>query len=222
MSVQTADYLDAVTHLPTGGKLTFYEIDWEEYERLLAQLGDDFHLRVCYSDGRLEIMSPSAKHEKYKNLIHDLVLIISDELDREILSFGSTTLKLKPQRKGAEGDDCFYIQHAGDIKAKDQIDLEFDPPPDLVVEIDLTHESSSKFAIYAAMGVPEIWRYDGGRWQIMHLADQSYSLAPASLAFPFLIAEKIEEFVDTSVSGSPKHARRVFREWVRINGRSNS
>lgn len=107
MSAETVDYLDAVAHLPPGGKLTFYEIGWEEYEQILVQLGDGSHLRIRYDEGRLEVLSPSARHEKYKNLVHDLVLILSDELDQEVLSYGSTTLKLKPRRKGAEGDDCF-------------------------------------------------------------------------------------------------------------------
>ena len=83
MSAETIDYLDAVAHLPPGGRLTFYEIDWEEYEQLLDQLGEESHFRISYDRGRLEIISPSAKHEKYKNLLHDLVLILSDELDQE-------------------------------------------------------------------------------------------------------------------------------------------
>ncbi len=215
MRVQTADYLDAVTHLPPGGRLTFYDINWDEYEQLLAELGESPRFRISYSDGRLEIMSPSAKHEKYKNLVHDLVLILSDELDEEVLSYGSTTLKLQPRRKGAEGDDCFYVQHAGDIAERDQIDLRRDPPPDLVIEIDLTHESTGKFDIYAALGVSEIWHYDGARWQILRLTEQAYSPVPFSLAFPILSIEQLAGFVAASMSGSPKQARRAFRDWVK-------
>jgi len=215
MSAQTVDYLDAVAHLPPGGRLTFYDIGWEEYEQLLDQLGEGSHFRISYDQGRLEIRSPSAKHEKYKNLLHDLVLILSDELDQEVLSYGSTTLKLKPGRKGAEGDDCFYIQHASEIGEKDQLDLTRDPPPDLVVEIDLTHDSSGKFAIYASLGVPEIWRYDGSRFSIWQLADQAYAPAPFSLAFPFLAAEHLAEFVANSETQGRKQARRTFRAWVR-------
>jgi Uma2 family endonuclease len=215
MSVQTANYLDAVTHLPPGGRLTLYEIDWQEYEQLLGQLADHSHLRISYSQGRLEIMSPSAKHEKYKNLLHDLVLILGDELEQDIFSYGSVTLKLQSRKKGAEGDDCFYIQHGSLVAGKDRLDLSSDPPPDLVIEIDLTSESSGKFAIYAAMGVPEIWRYDGSKWQIWLLADQSYALATHSLAFPFLGAQQIVEFVTRSETTGTYQTRRAFREWVR-------
>ncbi len=215
MSVQTEDYLDAITHLPPGGRLTLYEIGWEEYEQLLDQLGDGYHCRISYDDGRLEIMTPSARHERYKNLLHSLLLILSDELNQEILSYGSTTLKLKPKRKGAEGDDCFYIQHAGQIGQKDQLDLTSDPPPDLVVEIDVTHDSARKFAIYAALGVPEIWHYDGTRFSIWSLGNGAYAPAPSSLAFPFLTADHLAEFVANSEAQGPMKARSVFRAWVR-------
>ncbi len=215
MSVQTADYLDAVIHLPPGGRLTFYDVGWEEYEQLLAGLDDRSHLRVSYNQGRLEIMSPSAKHEKYKNLLHDLVMILSDELERDVLSFGSATLKLQPGGKGAEGDDCFYIQQAGAVAGRDRLDLATDPPPDLVVEIDLTHESVSKFAIYAALQVPEIWHYDGSRWQILRLTNQAYEPIPLSPVFPFLSADHLAEFVAASEAQGPLQARRAFRAWVR-------
>ena len=215
MSVQTEEYLDAITHLPCGGKLTLYEIGWEDYEQLLDHLGDIPHVRISYDNGRLEIMVPSGKHERYKNLLHGLVLILGDELDQEIVSYGSTTLKLKPKRKGAEGDDCFYIEHASEIGEKDQLDLSRDPPPDLVIEIDLSHDSSAKFAIYAALGVPEIWRYDGSRFSIWQLVQQEYAPAHFSPAFPFLTAEHLAEFAANCEAQGRKQARSAFRSWVR-------
>ena len=167
-------------------------------------------------------MSPSGKHEKYKNLLHDLVLILSDELDQEILSYGSATLRLKPKRKGVEADDCFYVQRANEIGEKDQLDLSNDPPPDLVVEIDLIHDSSGKFDIYATMGVPEIWRYDGKRSSIWQLTGQAYAQASYSLAFPFLAAEHLDEFVSNSETHGRKQARHTFRDWVRRTKPSTS
>jgi Uma2 family endonuclease len=215
MSVQTTDYLDAISHLPTGGRLTLYEIGWEEYEQLLDQVGEDSHLRITYDNGRLEIMTPSAKHEKYKNLLHDLVLILSDELGQEVLSYGSATLKIKRTRKGVEGDDCFYIRHASQIGDRDELDLSSDPPPDLVIEIDLTRDSAAKLDVYAALGVPEIWRYDGSRFSVWKLANQTYTLASSSLAFPFLTAENLAEFAANSKAQGRRRARQLFRAWVK-------
>jgi Uma2 family endonuclease len=215
MTVQTEDYIDAISHLPPGGRLTLYQIGWEEYEQLLDQLGDDYHCQISYDDGRLEIMTPTSKHERYKNLLNSLLLILSDELGQEILSYGSTTLKLESKRKGAEGDDCFYIQHASQIGEKDQLDLTRDPPPDLVIEIDVTRDSTRNFAIYAALGVPEIWHYDGSRFSIWQLAGQAYIPAPSSLAFPFLTAQHLAEFVANSEAHGRMKARSTFRAWVR-------
>ncbi|HLG14547.1 MAG TPA: Uma2 family endonuclease [Blastocatellia bacterium] len=206
---------DAVTHLPPGGRLTLYDVDWEEYEQLFADLGDNCHYRVSYDEGRLEVMSPSSKHEKLKNLVHDMLVILSDELDREVLSYGSTTLKLKARNKGAEGDDCFYIQHAGEIEDRDEIDLRIDPPPDLVVEIDLTHSSSKKLAIYAALGVPEVWRYDGRRWHVLELAGDTYGPVDRRLAFPILTGDRIADFVSDCEKRGRKQALRAFRSWVK-------
>ena len=215
MNVETTDYLDAINHLPPGGKLTLYEIRWEEYEQLLDQVGDSSHFRISYDNGRLEVLTPSYKHEKYKSLLHDLVLILSDELDQEVLSCGSVTVKIQRTRKGVEADDSFYIQHASQIGDRDDLDFNSDPPPDLAIEIDLTRDSAAKLDIYAALGVPEVWRYDGSRFSIWKLANQAYTLASSSLAFPFLTAENLAEFVASSKAQGLKRAREIFRAWVR-------
>jgi Uma2 family endonuclease len=217
MSVQSTDYMDVVTYLPLGGRLTLYGIDWDEYEQLLVQLDEHSHLRVSFNQGRLEIMSPSAKHEQYKNLLHDFVMLLSDELEREVLSFGSTTLKVQPQRRGAEGDDCFYIQHASAVTGKNFLDLRIDPPPDLVIEIDLTSESVGKFAIYAALGVTELWHYDGDGWRIWGLNGNDYHLVTHSIAFPFVTSVEIADFVMQSETIGPLKARRRLRQWVDVN-----
>lgn len=214
MTVQTAEYLDAIVRLPSGSKLTFYEISWLQYEELLSQLGDVASPRISYDNGRLDVMSPSSKHEKLKNLLHDLVMILSDELDLDVLSLGSVTLKVEPKGKGVEADDCFYVERAGGIGEKDQLDLRSDPPPDLVLEIDVTHESSSKFRIYAALGVPEIWRYDGSEFSLWQLSGQTYIPVSCSLAFPIVTVDDLAGFLSRSQTHGRKEARQHFRAWV--------
>ncbi|MCI0422141.1 MAG: Uma2 family endonuclease [Acidobacteria bacterium] len=215
MTVQTAEYLDAIAHLPPGSKLTFYEISWQQYEQLLSQLGDAASPRVSYDSGRLDVMSPSSKHEKLKNVLHDLVLILSDELDLDVLSLGSVTLKVEPKGKGFEADDCFYVQRAGEIGEKDQLDLLSDPPPDLVLEIDVAHDSSGKFPIYVALGVPEIWRYEGSEFSLWQLSGQAYVAVSRSLAFPILTVEDLAGFLSRSQTEGRKQTRQHFRAWVR-------
>ena len=86
MSVEPVEYRDAAVNIPPGGRLMLYDVAWEEYERLLVQLGDRPGLRVSFDQGRLEIVSPSAKHEKYKSLLHDMVLILCDQLQQDTSS----------------------------------------------------------------------------------------------------------------------------------------
>ncbi len=214
MSIDTTDVIEAALHLPAGVKLTLYDIGWDEYEQLLDGLGETAHVRTGYDNGRLEIMTPSARHEKYKGLLHDVILMLGDELDLEVFSYGAVTLKIEKRRKGAEADDCFYIQRAALVADKDQLDLATDPPPDLVIEIDLTRDSSAKFAIYAGLGVPEIWRYDGDRFSFWRLADHEYTAASFSPAFPFLTAEHLAEYAANREVLGRKAARRAFRAWV--------
>jgi Uma2 family endonuclease len=215
MSAYTEDYIEALSHVPPGGRLTLHEVAWEEYERLIGRRTDSSRVRISYDLGNIEIISPSAKHEKYTNLIHDLVLMLGDELEQDILSYGSVTLKLQSRKKGAEGDNCFYIKNAGRMTGMDQVDLATDPAPDLVIEVDVMNESSAKLEIYAAMGVPEIWRYDGAVLRIFGLSDQTYVRLSESLAFPFLSAERITEFIRDSETLGTYQARKSFRSWVR-------
>lgn len=215
MSVQTSELIEAVVHLPAGGKLTLYDVGWDQYQELLDQLGDSPRFRTGYADGKLEVVTPSFKHERYKGLVHDFILVLSDELDCEILSYGSATLKIERKRKGAEADDCFYLQHAAVLAGKDSIDLRTDPPPDLVVEIDETRDSSTKLPIYAGLGVPEVWRYDGDRFSFWQLTDDGYAETPFSRAFPFVSPAHLAEYVSNCEAIGHHTARRIFRDWVR-------
>jgi len=212
---QTANYLDAIAHLPAGGTLILADVPWTEYEQLLADLGDGYAVRVSYDQGRLEIMTPSAKREKYKDLILRLADTAADELGCDLDSFGSTTFKQEQLAKGAEPDTCFYVQNAAGVIGKDQIDLSTDPPPDVVVEIDVAHGSASKLAIYASLGVPELWWYDERRLQIYHLTGQGYVEAPGSRAFPVLTSDVLSRFLERSKTEPQRAVLRSFREWLR-------
>jgi len=213
MTTYATSYLDAIAHLPAGGKLILYDVSWEEYEQLLDELKDR-PLRVSYIRGRLEIMSPSLPHERPKELLLQLVSLLAVEMDLTLETAGSTTFKDEQLAMGAEPDTCFYVQNAPLIIGKTQIDLMTDPPPDVVVEIDIWSESTSKMAFYAAIGVPEFWRYDNRQLRIYHLSEQGYVEAPASLAFPLLTGEVLTRFLEQSKSKGQSATLRAFREWL--------
>ncbi|HKS42737.1 MAG TPA: Uma2 family endonuclease, partial [Blastocatellia bacterium] len=174
MSVATTDYLAAIEHLPAGAALRMDDVTWEEYEQLLADLGDGYAARIFYDQGRMEILAPTFIHERPINIIGTLVHVLRDELDIDVEGCGSTTFREKLKAKGAEPDECFYVQNASAVIGKeDEIDLRYDPPPDIVVEVDRTSASLNKFNIYSALGVPEIWRVKGRSLEIHLLAENN-------------------------------------------------
>lgn len=215
MTTQAADFLGAIEHLPAGATLTLQNVGWDDYEQLLTELTERPGLRVSYADGRMEIMSPLLEHEEYKGLIHDLVRILSEELGIKLEARGSATFKLKEKAKGVEPDECFYVKNASRIIGKRQIDLNVDPPPDVVVEIDITNESLRKFPIYAALTVPEIWRYDGRQMHFYELVGNSYHEIAVSSAFPMLASFVLGESIEQSKTLGQSAVLLQFRKWVR-------
>jgi len=121
MSVSTNDYLTAIAHLPAGAVLRIDDVSWGDYEDLLADLGESYSVRIFYDQGRMEIMAPASTHEKPKSVIHTLVTALRDEMDFDIESLGSTTLKKEMRAAGAEPDDCFYIQNAALVIGKEDL-----------------------------------------------------------------------------------------------------
>ncbi|MBA3439287.1 MAG: Uma2 family endonuclease, partial [Pyrinomonadaceae bacterium] len=174
MSTQILNLHAIVESLPAGSLVVLPNIGWDEYEELLEQIGESRGLRTSYSDGTLQIMVVSSEHEKYAWFIGSLVGAIRLRLRMNILFFGAPTMRKQKRRKGLEPDACFYVQSAGLIGNRMQLDFGVDPPPDIAVEIDIHHGSISKFPIYAALGVPEIWHFDGQQLTIHHLAQESY------------------------------------------------
>ncbi len=219
MSTKSLSYADAVDHLPPGAMLIVPHVEWDEYEALLDDLGDHPGVRVTYSDGRVEIMSPSDEHEQYKELILRLAHVFSEEAGLPLETRGSTTRKLRSLGKGTEPDTSFYVANAHRIIGRPTIDPDSDPPPDVVVEIDITNESRSKFPIYAAFGVPEIWRYDGTELQMYELSGTAYTNAGESRSFPGLHASQLQEFVEMGKRRGQTEARKAFRQHLRDHSR---
>src|SRR5688572_7875703 len=162
MNTLTTDCLEIIERLPAGAKLELLHIDWDEYEQLLTQM-DNFHPghRLSYDRGRLIVVSPSIEHERAKVFISGLVQALAEEMDLTVEPAGATTFKRKLLKKGVEPDTCFYVQNAASVIGRRTFRQGEYPAPDVVVEIDMSNDSLDKFPIYAALGVPEIWRYDG-------------------------------------------------------------
>ena len=181
---------------PPEERMVLHNVSWQTYERILEEHLDSSAPRFTYDNGDLEIMTLSAEHEWYNRLISDLAKLLARDLRIDILDLGSTTFKREAKRRGFEPDTCFYVSRIGEVRGKKRLNLEVDPPPDIVVEIAVTEPSISKFPICADFGVPEIWSYDGRRLQMYHLAGAEYVEVPASIALPQLEAEQLGEFLE--------------------------
>jgi len=195
-------------------------ISWQTYETLLAELSYSRRLRLTYNRGNLEIMAPSPEHERYKEVLGRFVETLAEELKIRLDPLGSTTFK-RLELSGAEPDKCFYIQNINAVKGKKRIDLTQDPPPDLVVEIDITSSSENRFEVYADIGVPEIWRYDGKSFRINILQNQEYVTVERSLAFPNLPIAEISSFLQQVGQKDYLELIREFRDWVKSQIREN-
>lgn len=201
--------------VPSEQRLVLGGISWQSYERLLRAF-DERHLRITYDRGALEIMTLSPEHERYKHLLGLFVSVLVEELNWNMAGFGSMTFKRRKRRRGLEPDECYWIQSEPLVRGKDRIDLRIDPPPDLVMEIDVTHSSLDRLAIYAALRVPEVWWFDGHTvWVYLLGADRRHAKSDRSQAFPFLPMNDLTRFMTLRSTLSETELVRQFRAWVR-------
>jgi Uma2 family endonuclease len=162
-------------------------------------------------------MSPLPEHGEFAEVVQDIAREITRELGVKLEACGSMTIRSAWQAQGAEPDTCFYVQNAARIIGKRNLDFNTDPPPDVVVEIDLTHASQSKFPIYAVLGVPEIWLYDGNQACFYHLSAEQYIETLHSRAFPFLTSTVLAQFIEQSKIEGQDAALDAARAWARVN-----
>ncbi|MBD2080687.1 Uma2 family endonuclease [Leptolyngbya sp. FACHB-17] len=178
-----------------GQRVQLQEVNWQEFEAILDELGDKRACRIAYSDGVLEIRMPLPEHEVDKELIGDMVKILLEELDLDNECFGSTTFKQQDLAKGIEPNQCFYIENHAVMVGKRRLNLTVDPPPDLAIEVDVT--SKTGLEAYQALGVAELWRFEDGQLRISVLQNGEYQDAQVSPHFPdFAIAENLTHFLE--------------------------
>jgi Uma2 family endonuclease len=139
--------------------IVLYDVSWRAYTRILEAMGNR-RLRHTYADGELEIITLSPEHEWTKKIIARFIENLSIELKVRITSSGSTTLRRELKARGLEPDESYYIANYAAIRGLKRINLNRHPPPDLVVEIDVTNKSKDRLEPYAQLGVPELWQHD--------------------------------------------------------------
>jgi Uma2 family endonuclease len=162
----------------------------------------------------MEFMTLSPKHENRKKLLGRMVETLTEVMNIEIASFGSMTCRREDLDRGLEADELYWIEHEALVRGRDEIDLAVDPPPDLALEIEISRSTLDRMAIYAALQIPEVWRWDGETLTVMLLtARGSYRASSRSKAFPFLPLAEFAKFLGrTDVSET--QLIRSFRVWI--------
>lgn len=206
-----------ITQTSGRGCLVLSNVDWRTYSRLLRAFEGRPGVRLTYDHGELEIMSPLMEHDDDGRFIGDLVFVLTEELGLPLKRGGSTTLRRRLKQRGIEADECFWIAHAHRMAGRRRLDLRTDPPPDLAIEVDVTHSSLNRMDIYAALGVPEVWRLDGNTLSFFVLgAGRAYSSAAVSRSFPRVTTADLLGFIQQGrQAGDQNTVTRQFREWVR-------
>jgi Uma2 family endonuclease len=193
------------------------DVTWDEYEAQLRIIGDR-HIRVNYDNRRMEIMSPMMRHGNGSNLLGRMVETLTEEMDIPTVGADPVTLKRPDLAKGVEPDKLYFLGvHAEIVGGKRDLDLTIDPPPDLIVENDVTSDSVPRFPIFAALGIPEVWRIDDGELQFLHLQPgETYRPIDRSLAFPVLSLAEAARFLEQGMrSGNQTAWIKSFRAFVR-------
>ena len=193
-------------------RVVFNHLSWLSYRQILQALGENNRAHLFYDRGTLEITMPLEEHEFYRELIGLFIRILVVELGLKIKSMGSTTLAREDLERGAEPDNAYYIQNQAKVLGK-RINLTEDPPPDLVVEVDITHTDINKLALYARLGVPELWRFNGQIWRIYRLDKGVYQEGEFSPTFPLVPKTKLYEFLATAQEDEVR-AEKNLRAWL--------
>ena len=207
-----------LTVINTGEERTFLQnISWQLYENLLAEIGDDGKARLSYYRGNLEFMTPLPVHENYNRQIERSIVVLAEELDQNYNLFGSMTIKRPDLAAGKEPDSCYYFANEPLVRGKTELDFTQDPPPDLAVEIDITSSSLNQLALYATLGVGEVWRYDGAELIFYQLQSAKYVVVDRSPTFPILAPARVLEFLGECQTDGVNQAVKNLRKWVRAN-----
>ncbi len=187
-------------------------VSWETYQHLRRELdAAHSHVRITFDQGRMFLMSPLPVHEGWKSLMGRFVDALADHMDLGLRAYGSATWQREDLARGLEPDECFYIQSVERILGIANPDLESDPPPDLAIEIIVTHNPLDRMAIYAGLGIPEVWQYDGERVECFILEGDAYRQSSHSLAFPEFRPAVLHEFMQMFPASLHRDIIRAFK-----------
>jgi Uma2 family endonuclease len=220
IAIPSLDELHQMTAEPDR-RVVIKDVDWAFYERLVDSIPPRAHIHVDYDGKDLEIMSPSPLHDGSRKLLGQLAEAVAQVLRIPYKSLGQTTWKRQAIVRGLESDEC-YIFESGKLtavakaKARKSTNIDDYPNPDLSIEVDITPPRIDRAGIYAALRVPEVWRFDGEIEQVIieRLSDVgSYHAVDESGFLPIRADEVRRWVVDEESDDEAAWAERL-RAWV--------
>ena len=177
-------------------RVLIHGVSWQTFQQLLDDRGERCGVLLAYDRGTVELRMPSQEHEWVKTILAQIVEAVAFARGLQYHSLGSTTFEREDLARGFEPDACFYLDHADAVAPDRPLDLTADPPPDLVIEVDITRSSLNKLPIYAALGVPEVWRYTDGAVEIRCLTADAYLESETSQVLPGIDAVMVTRFME--------------------------
>lgn len=205
--------MSSVVNEASETRMVFENVSWETFVALAEERRGSVP-RLTYTEGVLEMMSPKRKHENIGRLIGRMIEAYSEIKGIEILSVASVTVKRSDLKKAYEADESYYVTNIDQVLAKEELDFEVDPVPDLVVEVELTSSAIEKLELFALMQVREVWRHDGVCVQFYRWVDGRYAPIPTSLELPGLDAALINRFLEQRLQAGETTLIRAFRSEI--------
>jgi Uma2 family endonuclease len=200
---------------PAGQRFVLRGLSWQQY-RTIAQALTGRHLHLAFDRGNLELMTTSPLHGRLSRLVGHFIIALTEELGLPLAQFGDMTCGREDLEREIEPDECFYIRNAPRVQDRRELDLAVDPPPDLMVEIEISRSFVNRLGICAALGVPEGWRYDGETLRVhVRREDGTYALSERSLQFPAIPLDGVAAFLRRREEMDQNALVRAFRAWVR-------
>jgi Uma2 family endonuclease len=200
----------------TEQRLLLHNIGWQTYEAIGKALQDRSNVRLTYDGEALEIVTLSPEHEKLRHRLGRFLEVLAEELDLTLEPGGSMTFKREDLARGLEPDECFWIANEPQVRGKVEWDPNRDPSPDLVIEIEITRSALDRRDIYAALGLPEVWRCTRESLIVLRIQDDgNYQVSEASPTFPGIPVVEMVRFLQPDETRDYLSLVRSFRAWVR-------
>jgi len=194
-------------------RIVLENVSWEVFVALADERRGSVP-RMTYDEGVLEMMSPKRKHENISCLLGRMIEAYSEIKGIEILSVASVTVKRSDLKKAYEADESYYVTNIDNVLSKEELDFDVDPPPDLVIEVELTSSAIDKLELFAAMRVREVWRHDGTSVRFYRLSNGRYEFILESKELPGLSSDLINRFLDQRLQAGETTWIRAFRSEI--------